>query len=501
MPQDPATDAPPRAVQRPDKSFKRPVIIRFHGSIDGRMGRYFQGRLAKAQKRGADLIVLDIDSPGGYLSTSLEIAEALSGVDWAHTVAYVSREAISGAALVSLGCDEIIMAPDSRIGDAGAIQFDPELFAFVYVEAKAKSYLVRQARDLAEANGHPPDLAQAMVDQDFLVFRPKSAPAGRSDFKTAVLSGDEKDTTKAAQSAGIDLDAWELIPESGPDLFFTVNNRRATELGLASHSAASRDEMENQFNVEGPWTEYFMTSTDTAVYLLNLPLITFLLFVIGVVALYFELASPGIGVGGLLAGFCAVLFFWSRFMGGTSGWLEVLLFLMGIVFLGMELFVIPGWGISGIIGLLLLLTSAVLAGQSFVVPRNPHQWNELVTTILVILCSGCVVLIAAGWISKRVGALPIVNRLILRPPAGDHETENHSDAEKKPNPVAHPTVSVGDWGRTESPLCPAGRARFGHRSVEVISDGSYIETGRAVRVVDISGHRVLVIAVEDSPPA
>ena len=72
---------------------------------------------------------------------------------------------------------------------------------------------------------------------------------------------------------------------------------------------------------------------------------------IGAVALYFELSAPGIGLGGLIAGLCFTLFFWSRFLGGTAGWLEVILVLAGAAFLAVEIFVLPGFGIAGITGL------------------------------------------------------------------------------------------------------------------------------------------------------
>ena len=90
--------------------------------------RYLFRKLDAAKQQGADLVILEIDSPGGRLKESLEIAEYLQKLDWAHTVAYVPREAISGAAIVSLGCDEILMAPHARIGDAGAIVMDEDSF-------------------------------------------------------------------------------------------------------------------------------------------------------------------------------------------------------------------------------------------------------------------------------------------------------------------------------------------------------------------------------------
>ena len=107
------------------------------------------------------------------------------------------------------------------------------------------------------------------------------------------------------------------------------------------------------------------SGVDTAVTLLNLPLVTGLLFVIGLVALYIEFMHRAWGLGGLIAGLCFALFFWSRFLGGTAGWLEVILFVAGVAFLAMEVFVIPGFGIAGLTGLLLVFTSILMASQHF----------------------------------------------------------------------------------------------------------------------------------------
>ena len=97
------------------------VIIRFEGEILPGLQAYLYRKLDAAKEQGADLVIVEINHPGGRLDESLEIAERLQNVDWAHTVAYVPHEAISGAAIASLGCDEILMNPNAEIGDAGAI--------------------------------------------------------------------------------------------------------------------------------------------------------------------------------------------------------------------------------------------------------------------------------------------------------------------------------------------------------------------------------------------
>lgn len=485
----------------PDKTkplpttIRHPVLIKFTGEIDYRRAAYLRSKLARAKGMGADLIVVEIDSPGGLKDESLDLAEELRDIDWAYTVAYVPREAISGAALIALGTDAIVTGANARIGDIGVIGFDPQMFAFRFAPAKIYSVLVRQARDIAQSKGRPPELAEAMIDKEVLVYR-RLDPQGKPEFSTRRVEPNK------APPATLE-DGWELIPESGPERFLTLSGARAKELGLAQANVDSQAALDEHLGVKVPYRIFQYTSTDTFVYWLNTPLITALIIIIGLVALYTELASPGVGAGALVAGFCAVMFFWSRYLGGTSGLLEVVLFLSGLAFLLMEIFVIPGWGISGLMGLALMMVSAIMASQSFVLPTTAREWETLRTSLIVLLGSTFVVLILASYITKRLGSIPIFNRLVLAGPAAEGSANAIDKSSGKPVPPAHPIVSVGDWGRAESVLRPAGRARFGRNIVDVVSDGSFIEQGRQIRVTEIEGSRVVVTevdAVRESPP-
>ena len=195
------------------------------------------------------------------------------------------------------------------------------------------------------------------------------------------------------------------------------------------------------------------------------------------------------------AALCAALFFWSRFAGGTAGWLEVILFVAGIVFLLMEVFVIPGFGVAGFAGLVLLFVSVVMASQDFVIPQTPTQLDSLVTTLLVISVATAAFLIGAVFISHKFGKIPILNRLSLAPPTEKIDTEIDK-ATGKAVPINHPQVSVGDWGVAESLLRPAGRVKFHGTSIDVVSDGTYLEPGVQVRVVEIAGNRIVVSEIE-----
>ncbi|NUQ63558.1 MAG: peptidase, partial [Pirellulales bacterium] len=299
---------------RPPRKFNHGVVIRFDGMITSMREQYLYRKLEEAKRRGADLVVLEIDSPGGQLQESLAIAQKLGALDWAYTVAYVPREALSGAAIAALGANEIVMGPKARMGDAGPI-FLAEDFLFRHAPEKIRSDLARQMRDLAEARGRAPALAEAMVDMDLVVYHVKNKQTG----KEAYLSDHEIQASDRP-------DDWEKIKpvlESREGHFLEVNGRRAVELGLAEATASSREEVARRYGLDGNLPVLEATFVDTAVYELNRPLVTGLLFVVGLVALYIEFSAPGISIGGLTAGLCFTLFFWSRFMGGTAGWLEV----------------------------------------------------------------------------------------------------------------------------------------------------------------------------------
>ncbi len=485
---DPATLELDRRRPRPG-SFERPVLIELEGEIDPTDTAFLRNRLQRAKGQRADLIILEIDSPGGYKTESLAIGEMLRDLDWAYVVAYVPREAISGAALLSFGADEIWAAPEMRFGDIGPIQFDPTEFAFRLVPAKLQSVLVREARDLAEAKGYPPDLAEAMVDKDVLVFQ-RLGPSGALEFRRAHVNDQEQPDGE-----------WKLIEETGPERFLTLNGVRAKELGLVTDLVKGREELAEALGFRKEQIMVFRVNwADRVARILNTWWMTAILIVVGLLALYLEMASPGIGVGALVAGLCAMLFFWSHFLGGTADWLEVLLFVGGIVCLAMELFVIPGWGVSGLLGMVLLLSSIVMATQDFVIPSNGEQWNQFLTSLLTLLCALALVALGAIIITKKIGKIPVFNQMVLAPQfevADDPQASATVAKPAKPGQIPHPAVSVGDWGKTDSPLRPAGRVKFAGLSFDVVSDGQFVERGQPVKVIRIQGNVIVVAPVED----
>ena len=478
-------------VPVPPPKFTRGALIRFEGPITPLLERYFYRKLDAAREQGAELIIVEIDSPGGFLDASLNIADRLRQLEWAHTVAFVPREALSGAAIASLGCDEILMAPEARLGDAGPI-FQGEDALFRHAPEKIRSDLALRVRTLAESKGRPPALAEAMVDMDLIVYRVRD----KTTDEEAFLADHEI-------AAAADPDNWEKIKEvveSREKHFLEVTGERAVELRLAQANVSTREELSERYQLKERLIVLQPSGVDTAVTILNIPFVTGLLFLIGLIALFVEFSAPGIGLGGLVAGLCFAIFFWSRFLGGTAGWLEVILFATGIIFLAVELFVLPGFGVAGLSGILLMFVSILMASQHFILPSTGRELGITIDSLSAVAGSAIVFFIVALGLSHYFGSIPVLSWLALEPPSARTDDENKSTGEEGSAVDSSHRLGVqkGDSGTAESSLRPAGKVRFGEAYVDVVTDGGFVDQGRQVRVIEIRGNRIVVREIEET---
>ncbi|MGV3486649.1 MAG: NfeD family protein [Planctomycetaceae bacterium] len=462
----------------------RAVMIELHEMITPLSGALLQRRFEKAVADGAQMIVLDINSPGGYVSTTLELVDMLESAGDVVTVAYIEREAISGAALLSLAADKIAIGPRALIGDAGMITMGKDA-AFRYVPEKERSYLAQRVRTIAEKSGRPPSLAEAMVDKDMLVYK-----------ATHKVDGSVRYFNEREWKTREDADQWQRgkeVHEAGDRTFLTATGQRAVELGLADLTVDGRDQLAAAIGAVNPIPVVRGTWVDTLILLLNAPVVTALLLVIGLVALVIEFGMPGIGVGGLTSIFCFGLFFWSRFLGGTSGWFEVSLFVIGLCFLLLEVFVIPGFGVAGISGVSLMLFSLVIASQRMILPESVRDTESLMVDVLTVLGALVGFLVAMIFVSRFLGELPIISRLALAPPAEDALPPVASlAAPANAGMIGGDEIEIGQIGRTSGPLRPTGRIRIGEHLVDVTTEGDFVDNDVAVKVISRQGYRIVV---------
>lgn len=462
---------------------QRPVLIHLKGDIDlyGFRKDYLLRRFDEAKDYGADLIILQIDSPGGMLVDSVEIADLLISPDTPRSIAYIPREALSGAAFVSLGCGQIAMAPDARIGDAGPIALTGG--GFVHAEEKIISDTAAIVRNLAQKRGRPPALAEAMVRRGLGVYKVENTRTEQVTYMT-----EEEIQSSARPDQWKKLSA-EPIFETRGKKFLTVTGERALELGLCDMVVVDQAQLEQRLGITGVRELAPESWFDTMVTVLNSPWISGLLFLIGLVGLYIEFMMPGIGAGGLIAALCFVIFFWSHWLGGSANVLDILLFLLGVGFICLELFVLPGFGFAGIAGGLLLVVSVIMASQRVLIPETSYDWFELQNTLMSMVLAGVGFVAIAALVSRKLDpSRGFFSRIALAPPTAE-ETADPAAAEKE----AQRGFQLGDSGVTHTALRPGGKATFGSKLIDVVAlDGQFLDAGVSVEVAEIRGNKVVV---------
>lgn len=467
----------------PKEEYRKPVVIHLDGIITPLTQEFIERRLETAREMGSNLVIIEIDSPGGLVDPSFGIAGILAEISWATTVAYVPKQALSGAAFVALGCEHIIIDPGARIGDAGPIVMGEDSL-FRHAPEKIVSDLAVRVRQLAEIHNRPAGLAEAMVKKDLEVFEVTNKETGVKTYMT------EAEIQDAA-----DPETWQkgkLVFESRDDHFLEVTGARALELGLADATAQNMEDVQKHFGLERPPIRLKSTWVDTLVYVLNSTFVTILLLVIGLVCLYVELHAPGIGVAGITAGLCFSLFFWSKFLGGTAGWLEIVLFILGVACMAMELFVIPGFGVMGVSGILLIVSSFVLASQTFIFPHTTADFYAMGRSLRDLGIVVGIFLGLAAFLSRYFEHLPILGSMILMPDA-DEQQDVVAGSADEPGMEESLAALVGLEGVTRTPLRPAGKVRLAdHRVLDVVAEGEFVETGQRVRVMSVEGNRVVV---------
>ena len=485
----------PREAMREDPTLgeaPKARVIRIEGMIEPTLEAFVMRQIDRAKSSGANMLIFEIDSPGGFLLSSENLSMAIADLSEhdIRTVAYVPvktyKGAYSGAAIIALGCDEIYMQPDAQIGDAGPIEMH-EGGQFQHAPEKVLSPLREKLRRMAEKKHRPPAIAEAMADKDLVVYQ---VTHKREPTRVWYMTESEFEEKK---------DDWikgPPVPESREANLLTINGRRAHELKIAERPVHDMDELKQQLGIPADTKLVVLQRTwiDTTVLILNHPLSVFLLLVVGVACLYLEL-QINVGFLGIVSALCFGVFFWSKFLGGTAGWLEVVLFVIGFGCLALEIFVIPGFGVFGVSGVLMLLASLVMASQTFGNLEPNSDLKQLTMTMVTISASIGTVIGLAMVMNKYLPQIPLFSQMILQPP-GASSSEFADEPRLRPEDAggSHPAsvMLVGQTGEVFTDLRPAGKILLDGQYVDVVSEGPYISRGQPVEIVAVSGNRIVV---------
>ncbi len=416
-------------------------------------------------KTGTNLVLVEIDSPGGNLNESMRLARYLAEIpnDQAEVVSYITREARGDAALIPLASDLILMQPDAKIGGAGEATISPAGLNTQKAELQEFAKLV--GRSDGELLG--------CICPEIEIFEYRSFD-GQSQLNSPEWLVDDPVAPMWSRGAKVDFAGG-------------LEFARAVELGLAADNPISLEAVGNKFGIDKIPPETRTNATEQFVeWLGGQGWLSMLLFMVGIISLSAELSTPGIGIAGLLSAICFLLFFWIHLFQGTVEWLEILLILAGVVCLGAELFILPGFGIFGVAGLILLAVGLLLAGQTFVIPTNDYQWKRTAQGI------GQMGLIVTGMLGlaivfrKQLAKLPMVRWFALQPPQADQDLVDMEHA------VEELRTFVGWNGTTVSRCNPSGKATIGDRIFSVASQGDWIDEDTEVEVISVQGNTLIV---------
>jgi membrane-bound serine protease (ClpP class) len=419
---------------------KTPVVYvaPIEGIIDLGLAPYVQRVLNEATDAGAAAVILEINTFGGRVDAAVLIRDALLNAR-VRTVAFVNKRAISAGALISLAAEKIVMADGGTIGAATPVQMGQPGAPAQPVEEKTVSYVRKEFRATAETRKRPPLIAEAMVDADVEI------PGLIQKGKLLTLTTEEALKHKVADFRA---ETIESVLE---------------HLGLAGSQVR---------RVSPNWAEELVR------FLTN-PIVSSLLMTIGMLGIILEIRTPGFGVPGLLGITSLGLFFWGHWLVQLAGWEEMLLVGSGLALLVLEVFVIPGFGLAGVLGI-----GALLAGLSLSLIGGGATWEFVIKAVGRVIISIFLALAASLVMLRFLPRLPFGRRLILETglPAG----EGYASA------PAGDSSWLGKSGTVFSPLRPAGIAEIDGERVDVVSDGEFIDSGTPIVVTRVDGNRIVV---------
>jgi membrane-bound serine protease (ClpP class) len=457
------------------------VWIKIEGRIDAVKKQFVEQRVQKARIDGVNLIFFEVNSEGGLDLPASAIAQQIAEVKDIKTVAFVNDRALGVAALIPLACDDIVLRSGARIGDVTQIMTGGR--DVVRLAPKQVAALTMLAGNLSQARAHPVAVGQAMVDPDLVVVSAKDSKTGGSGYFSQLQVDAEP---------GRYLDVVR-VKEPGQVLTLTADAVAAYGLGRA---VAGEEDLKALYRLRGkPIRVDGPTWVDGLVQTLNDPFVSFVLLFVGIFMLILEVKMPGVGLPAIASVLAFVLFFWSRFLSGTADQLEIILFVVGLICLGLELFVFPGFGVFGVSGVLLILVSIIMASHTFVWPTQEYEYRQMLSTLFQVTAVLVSVGVGIAFIGRFLPKIPLFNRMILTPEPWDGVDPD--DPLSKPVGDSESSLSflMGETGRTTTALRPTGKARFGELLVDVTADGFYIEPDTLVEVIEVQGPRVVVRAI------
>ena len=413
---------------------KKVHIAYIEGEIDLGLAPYISRVVSDAEKDNAEAIVFKINTFGGRVDAATQIKDAIISTDLL-TIAYINNRAISAGALIALSCKKIVMVPGSSIGAATVVDQTGEK-----VGEKYQSYMRSEMRSTAEKNGRRVDIAEGMVDERIVI-------------------------------PGL-VDSTQLV---------TLTSEEALKYGMADTTLEHIDDVFALFNLQDAEIIYQKSNwAEDVVRFLNNGIVSSILIMIGIFGLIAEVKSPGWGVPGTAGVIALALFFGSSYILQLASIIEILMFVVGLGLILVEVFVIPGFGVAGISGIILIFASLFLS----MLGADPFlDFNAVSAAIIKLTIGLAAALILIFLLARFLPKSNFFKKFILseeeKATQGYTSRTNYSDL-------------LGAEGIALTTLRPAGTAEINGKRVDVVTDSEYIEHGKQIIVTAVEGMRVVV---------
>ena len=408
--------------------------IRLDQDIDKAAQRLVIMGLEKATEAEADYVLLDLDTYGGAVDAADSIRSAILRYE-KPVIVYVNMQAASAGALISIACDSIYMKTGSSIGAATVVDQSGKVMPDKY-----QSFMRGMMRSTAQATGRDPQIAESMVDT------------------AHVLSLTPTEAIKAGYCEGICEDETEVIRAVVGDSQFVIRNMGED-----------------------------MSLLDKLIQLLLNPLLQsiFMMMIIG--GIFVEIRTPGIGIPLVTAIVGALLYFAPGYLGHLVSYWEILLFITGLVLIGIEIFVIPGFGVTGICGIL-----AVIVSLAFAMVDNVElfHWDgtpnlkPLLQPLGIVIISASAAIFGSVWLVKELYATRSFDHVALRQSLGSDEGFT--------GVVSGLDHLVGEQVAVFTDMKPSGKVKSadGYIYEATLKFGGYVSKGETLRVLSAEQGRL-----------
>ena len=448
-------------------------VIPVTGTVEPGMAAYIKRAVEELKNEPDSVILFKMDTFGGRVDSAFEIVDTLSGIPKGKSIAFVEKKAISAGALIALASSTLVMKENTLIGDCAPIIQTGE--GQKEAGEKTQTVLRAQFRSLAKRNNYPEVLAESMVTKNMEVYRITMDGEIRYMDKIAYDDLTEDQKKQVTQK--------ETIVAKGELL--TMDDTEAFDLGFSKQSVKDLDqalaflgyENYNLITLKETWSENLVRMLQPF-----LPV----LMLVGIGALYTEIKAPGFGVPGIIGIICLGLVFFNQYLVGLAGHTEFLLFLIGFLLLGVEVFVLPGFGVAGISGLVVIAAGLVLSFQGFVIPDPSFPWEGrlLLRNLGLVLGSFMGSLLISLILVRFV--LPRMSTLVKGPYLSATLEESHADSDQTLG------VRPGEVGVALTTFRPSGKIKIGNKKIDAIAQGEFIAPGTPIRVASVEQNRVIV---------